>query len=850
MINLAVVGPYHNLFTYRIKSADAHNLQKGCRFLVPFGKTLKVGFFVGFQTEPVEYKLRFIRERIDTFSPFPEYLFDFCLWISEYYYAGIGEALGAALPGTGRGKPKLELVAANREYLEEEASSDGPVADAAKKLIRYGSIREGIVSGDKELLLIMQDWIEKGIVTTRYHVGTVRKKVLGFRKSEQPNSQQQADSKERDLSDQLKPDIIYTRTELLEQMGLSDYRVNKFLKNGILEKIFDESGVSDLTTYPIRHELPDLELLDGQRVALDEIEPAIEKNSFTPFLMFGITGSGKTMVYCHAARKAAEQGGSVLVMVPEIALSGLLLSSFAAFFGDKVAVMHSGLSPNERLAIREKIASGDIRVVIGPRSAIFAPLNNLRLIVVDEEHDPSYKQDDPAPRYHGRDAAVMLARMVSCPIILGSASPSVESYHNADTGRYHQLILDQRPRSGYRMPVIETLDMKSEKISGDCSFLSYRLKRETEKRIADGGQVIYYINRRGFSPRMKCRDCGEVPSCPDCGVTLTYHKSGRLLKCHFCDRFEPAPDKCPACNSPDFVYIGAGTQRVEESLARIFAHKRDNAEVRAVRIDSDKTSSKSGRLIFGDFAEEKYNLLVGTQMVTKGLDFPHVTLVGVLSADIGLDMPDFRAAEKTYSRLLQVAGRAGRGDKDGLVLIQTYYSHHPVIRYLREGAYAPFVEATIEERRELFYPPFSRLINITITGEDEKLLEKQSLQFRIKLEEYLAGITQKTRPPHLSGGENNISRVPHHFRGGIDGRPQSADEIQPPKVTPVTFHLLGPAPAPMYKLRGNFRRRLIIKTTSVKKIVARLRQWESEKANFGLSSKIRVIIDVDPINMM
>ena len=806
MINLAVIGPYQNLFTYRIRPADAHNLQKGCRFLVPFGASAKVGFFAGFQTEAVDYKLRFVRERIDTFSPLPEYLFDFCLWLSEYYYAGIGETLAAALPGTGRGKPKLELVAANRDYLTDAAQGQGPVAEIAKRLLRYGSIREDAVSREKELVLIMQDWIEKGVVTTRYHVGAIRKKVIGYRKAELPDSEFKKDTKEKEISDQLKPDIIYTRAQLLEQLDLSDYRVNKFLKNGILEKIFDEIGLSELNIYPIRHELPDMELLDGQRKALDEIGPAIEKKEFTPFLMFGITGSGKTLVYCHAARKAVMQNGSVLVMVPEIALSGLLLSSFAAFFGDKVAVIHSGLSPNERLAIREKIASGDIRVVIGPRSAIFAPLKNLRLIVVDEEHDPSYKQDDPAPRYHGRDAAVMLARMVSCPIILGSASPSVESYHNAATGRYHRLVLDQRPGSGYRMPVIETLDMKSEKISGECSFLSYRLKRETEKRIADGGQVIYYLNRRGFSPRIKCRDCGEVPSCPDCGVTLTYHKSGRLLKCHFCDRFEPAPDRCPACNSADFVYVGAGTQRVEESLARVFAQKRDNAEIKAVRIDSDKTSSKSGRLIFGDFAEEKYNLMVGTQMVTKGLDFPHVTLVGVLSADIGLDMPDFRAAEKTYSRLLQVAGRAGRGDKDGLVLIQTYYSHHPVIRYLREGAYAPFVEATIEDRRELFYPPFSRLVNITIAGEDEKLLEKQSLQFRIKLEEHLAG-AQK-------------------------------------------FHLLGPAPAPMYKLRGNFRRRLIIKTTSVKKIVARLRQWESEKANFGLSSKLRVIIDVDPMNMM
>jgi primosomal protein N' (replication factor Y) len=825
MINLAVVGPYHNCFTYRIRPQDGHDLQKGCRFLVPFGNSLKVGFFVGYQSEPVKYRLRYVKERIDTFSHFPDYLFDFCTWISNYYYAGPGEALAAALPGTGRRKPKLEFAVVDQTFLKNVNPVHKSAADLAKKLLRYGSVKEAVISRDKNLIPIIREWTERGAVTPRYNVRATRKKVLGYRRLGPPIDEQKPvdddnAGRQSDKTDQIKSDIIYTRSELLEQMGFSAYRITMLLKNSILEKVFDESGVSDLTTYPIRHELPSLKLLAGQEKALREILPAIDNGVFAPFLLFGITGSGKTLVYCHAACQAVKQGGSVLVMVPEIALSGLLLSSFAAFFGDKVAVMHSGLSANERLAIREKISSGEIRVVIGPRSAIFAPMKNLRLIIVDEEHDPSYKQDDPAPRYHGRDAAVMLARMVSCPVILGSASPSAESYHNAVTGRYRMLTLDQRPKSGYRMPEIHTLDMKSEKISGDCSFLSYRLKRETEKRIADKGQIIYYLNRRGFSPQLKCGDCGEVPSCPDCGVTLTYHKAGRQLKCHFCDRIEPAPEQCPRCKSADFRYVGAGTQRVEENLARIFSGRVDAPDVKAVRIDSDKTAGKSGRLILGDFAQEKYNLLVGTQMVTKGLDFPNVTLVGVLSADIGLDMPDFRAAEKTYARLLQVAGRAGRGDKQGLVLIQTYYSNHPVIRYIREGVYAPFIESVIEERRQLYYPPFSRLINITLTGEDEKLLEKQALQYRIKLEEHLAGLNTRRRASDSALAQE------------------------------TGFCLLGPAPAPMYKLRGNYRRRLIIKTTSIKKIVSRLRDWEMEKANFGLSSKIRVIVDVDPMNMM
>lgn len=834
LINVAIVGPYHSFFTYKVRPSDADDLQPGCRFLAPFGNSRKIGFYVGPQTDPVDYRLRYVDERIDTFSPVPLYLFEFCRWLADYYYAGLGEVLAAAVPGTGRRKPQMEFAVADRSVFESVDRGHMPAAELAAKFLRYGVIKEKAITENKAYITLIRQWIEEGAVVPRYHLRKARKKILGYRR--EAVMPEDITAKDSARLETLSSGTVYTRAELLEELGFTPYQITKLSNNSILTKVFDESGVTDLTTFPVRYDLPGLTLLEGQQKAYNEINAALDGGLFAPFLLFGITGSGKTLVYCHAARKVVDSGGSVLVMVPEISLSGILLSSFAAFFGDKVAIIHSGLTANERLAIRQRIASGEIRVVIGPRSAVFSPLKNLRLIIVDEEHDPSYKQDDPSPRYHARDTAVMLARMVSCPIVLGSASPSLESYHNALSGRYRLLILDQRPKSGYRMPEIVMLDMKSEKLSGECSFLSYRLKRETEKRIIDGGQVIYYLNRRGFSPRLKCRDCGDVPTCPDCGVTLTYHKSGRVLKCHFCDRIEPAPDRCPRCNSNEFAYIGAGTQRVEENLSRVFGKMTSDANgdpaVKAVRIDSDKTAGKSGRLILGDFAEEKYNLLVGTQMVTKGLDFPNVTLVGVLSADIGLDMPDFRAAEKTYARLLQVAGRAGRGDREGLVLIQTYYTHHPVIRHLQQGEYRPFFDAVIEERRQLSYPPFSRLINITLTGEDEKLLEKQALEFRIKLEEHLAGLT----------ATNDKVGVPHLFRGG------DSDSDHPPRTTP--FILLGPAPAPMYKLRGQFRRRLIIKTTSVKKVVGRLRRWETAKANFGLSSKVRVIVDVDPMNMM
>ncbi|MDD4051373.1 MAG: primosomal protein N' [candidate division Zixibacteria bacterium] len=828
LVNLAVAGPYRNLFTYKLRHPDELDLQPGCRFLVLFGGGVKVAFYVEPQTAPVAYRLRYVRERIDIGTPFPSDLFRFCRWMADYYFAGLGEVLAAALPGTGTKKPRLEYIVSDRAALERLIDNDARVGRLARRLLQRGSISDAALGHQPDLAPLVRRWTAEGIIVSRHKAVGGQKKLLGYRLS--------SDSEETTMSGavrQLQPGVVYPAGELAAAFGLSAYRIAKLCKENIIEKVHGDASAAEMTDFRVRHELPKLELLEEQKRALDDLIPVITAHRFAPFLLFGITGSGKTLVYCHAARETLAAGRSVLVMVPEIALSGLLLSSFAAFFGDRVAVIHSGLTAVQRMFVREKIASGEVRVVIGPRSALFSPMKDLGLIVVDEEHDPSYKQDDPAPRYHARDAAVMLGKTCSCPVILGSASPSVESYYNATTGRYRLLTLNRRPQSGYQMPQILTLDMKSEKISGECSFLSYRLKKETETHIASGGQVIYYLNRRGFAPRLKCQDCGEVPVCPDCGVTLAYHRSGNQLKCHFCDRVEPAPQKCDHCGGNDFIALGTGTQRVEENLARLFEN------IRAERIDSDKTARKSGRLILSEFAEDKFDLLVGTQMVTKGLDIPNVTLVGVLAADIGLEMPDFRAAEKTYARLLQVAGRAGRGDREGTVMIQTYYSDHPVIRHLAQGNYLGFFEMVLEERRELQYPPFSRLINITLTSEDEKLLEKEALTFRIRLEERLSGLSTSGTPP----GAPPL--------GVGSGAPPLAVGLGGPSLrTGRAFVLLGPAPAPIYKLRGQYRRRLIIKCGSTGKIVARFRAWEDAEKGFGLPAKVKAIFDIDPVNMM
>ena len=415
IINLAVIGPYCNLFSYRVHPDDGRDLETGCRFLVPFGSGTKIAFHVNYQSEPVTYRLRYVKERIDAVSPFPPDLFNFCRWIADYYFAGLGETLAAALPGTGTKKPPLEFVALDRTALESIDGVDQATRDLARRFLQGRAVAETSIMRDSRLLPIIKRWLEIGVVATRYRGKAERKKILGYRLTE---AAVPLDLKGTGKLADLHRDIVYSRKELLADFGLTAYQLDRLAKHALVEKVMDEIGVAELTHFPIRHDLPHMALLEAQQKALEAILPSLRDHRFEPFLLYGVTGSGKTMVYCHAARAAVDDGGAVLMMVPEIPLAGQLLASFAAFFGDRVAVIHSGLTNHQRLVIRDRITAGEIRVVIGPRSAIFAPLKNLRLIIVDEEHDSSYKQDDPAPRYHFRDAAVMLARMVGCPIFL------------------------------------------------------------------------------------------------------------------------------------------------------------------------------------------------------------------------------------------------------------------------------------------------------------------------------------------------------------------------------------------------------------------------------------------------
>ena len=463
-----------------------------------------------------------------------------------------------------------------------------------------------------------------------------------------------------------------------------------------------------------------LKLNEEQEAALQVITDTCDKSSSRPIVLQGVTGSGKTEVYLQAAAHVLNSGKGVHILVPEISLTPQTMARFKSRFADtntKVAILHSAMSDGERFDEWHSIHRGEARITIGPRSALFAPVRHLGLIIVDEEHDASYKQEN-APRYHGRDLAVLRAHLENACIVLGSATPSLETLHNVQTGKYSLLRMDKRA-DGQRLPLTRVLDMRTEaKDKRNLGILTERLRMAIEDRLQKGEQTILLLNRRGFARSLQCPDCGHVVSCEHCSLPLTYHNTENRLICHICGYRAAVPRKCPQCSSSGILLEGYGTQKVEKVLHNCFP----TARIR--RVDADVAARKNAlRDILADFRAHRVDILLGTQMISKGLDFPGVTLVGVLNADIGLSMPDPRAAERTFQLLTQVAGRAGRGEIDGEVIIQTYTPHAPAIQYARRHDTDGFAECEMGLRRELEFPPFTHMAVLTVRAVSEDLAD-------------------------------------------------------------------------------------------------------------------------------
>ncbi len=539
------------------------------------------------------------------------------------------------------------------------------------------------------------------------------------------------------------------------------------------------------------------ELNAEQSAVFAEVCRALEKPE-KPQLLYGVTGSGKTEIYLQAIQRVLDEGKSAIMLVPEIALTPQTVerfkSRFAAIQGE-VAVLHSHLSQGERHDEWHKINDGRARIVIGARSAIFAPLERLGLIVVDEEHENSYKQEE-APRYHARDLAVLRGAFEGCAVLLGSATPSLESFHNATTGKYQLLRMALRI-DDRKLPYIRIIDMRLEsRGGGGATIISEKMRQGIEARLARKEQSILFLNRRGFSTSLACHACGFVAECPNCSVSLTFHRAENRILCHICVHVAIAPSRCPECKDPGIKYSGIGTEKVEESVSRLFP----KAEVR--RMDADTMTRKEAyRETLTAFRTGKIDILLGTQMIAKGLHFPNVTLVGIINADLGLHLPDFRAGERTFQLLTQVAGRAGRGDVEGEVFVQTFTPHHPAIQYARHHDYDGFAEQETEWRRQLAYPPFIKMVLIT------------------------------ARSPHAERGLFSMETLARRLK-----------EQLPPEVT-----LGEPTPAPLEKSHGNFRFHLTLRTHAVQK-TTRVLGEVLEKLTFP--EDVSLSVDVDPYQLL
>jgi primosomal protein N' (replication factor Y) len=537
-----------------------------------------------------------------------------------------------------------------------------------------------------------------------------------------------------------------------------------------------------------------LPLMESQAEALKAILAAMNESKPPVILLHGVTGSGKTEVYMQAIDHVLTLGKTALVLVPEIALTPQMIERFLGRFRVPLAIQHSHLSDGERHDMWHRVREGRARIMIGARSAVFAPLRNLGLIVVDEEHEPSYKQDE-TPRYHARDVAVMRGHLEKCVVVLGSATPALESYRNARQGKYRLISLPHRV-DHRQMPGIRVVDMRQEAMkTGKVNAFSTDLVEAMRLRLSRAEQTILFLNRRGYATSLLCPKCGYIAQCTDCNLAFTYHRQSEQLRCHICGAFKGVPGVCPTCQDPAFRYAGLGTQKVEEFLRKLFP------KAKIQRMDADMTSGKDAHArILNDFRVGRIDILIGTQMVAKGLDFPNVTLIGVVNADLSLHMPDFRAGERTVQLLIQVAGRAGRGDLPGEVLIQTYTPFHPAIQMARRLDFDGFCDQELEFRKELNYPPFTHLVCLQVQGRDET-------RVRTALDDFY-----KRLHPHLS-----------------------------PEVT-----ITEPAPAALAKAKGFYRFQMLLRTTRIMGMTETLRRTLDE---FKWPSGVDCATDVDAMSV-
>lgn len=748
---MAIPVPLGQSFTYAIPARLT--VEAGARVLCPFGRRKVLGIVLATSDEPpsdiAPDQIKELLAVIEAEPVLPGELLDFCRRLADYYFAPIGEVLRLAVPAVER----QQMVALERQGQ-----------------LLPGEVRGPQVGGRELLFVRATDAVEPpGKLRGQAVQILARLRATG----EQPVAQ------------------------LTKQWGNARAAVKKLEAMGLVETVKRREERAPLfDEVPAPDEPPALNA--AQQRAVDAIHRGLDADESRGVLLFGVTGSGKTEVYMHAIAACLERGRGALVLVPEIALTPQLVGRFRGRFGDAVAVLHSALPEADRHAMWKRLREGELRVAVGARSALFAPVEDLGLVVVDEEHDGSFKQEEGV-RYHARDMAMLRAHRLGALVVLGSATPSLESVALARKGRLEMVRLPERATRA-AMPEVETVDLR--RIGPGPSghkMLSLPLHRALDRTLEAGEQAIIFLNRRGFAPALVCDRCGTVASCPRCSVSLTYHRrAGGRLRCHYCDYQTTLLRACAECGAPDLELEGVGTEKLESAIASSFP------EAVVARLDRDVAGGAKTEKVLDRVRRKEIDILVGTQMVTKGHDLPGVTLVGVVNADAALSMPDFRASERGFQLLVQVAGRAGRHERPGKVIVQTRDPAHPAIRHASRHDVAGFLEHELRDRGEVGYPPFRRLALVRVDAVDEDLARQTAARFAA------------------------------HARRQVE-------------IANREVEVLGPAPAPIARLRNRYRFRVLLRAYQRPPLRRVLRALQ---ALVGKDRKVRVALDVDPVSML
>ncbi|WOV86165.1 primosomal protein N' [Sporosarcina oncorhynchi] len=787
--------PIDRPFDYVVPSNMQEVIECGSRVKVPFGPRKVLGYVTRLKTDSDldEEKLKSIDELIDLEPVLSPELLKLSKIVARETLAYEIDALQVMLPAAMRGKYE--------KFIEVEKPYE--IRDAALLSFLNGRTRLPLKQvTDSALLKIIKAYAKIGVLTidTAISQQTKVKKVRVIHIKDASTLQTIDETihtnakKQKELLDWMRRHANKTvvAASVLKEAGVQAPVLKALIEKGAASEEHVETYREPDAPRLRDTQLP-LTLTEEQKVALDLVNEASDKNSAKTFLLHGITGSGKTEVYLQAISHVLKQGKEAIVLVPEISLTPQMTSRFQARFGGLVAVMHSGLSAGEKYDEWRKIHRKEVKVVVGARSAIFAPFENIGIIILDEEHESTYKQEDN-PRYHARDVAIWRSEHFGCPVVLGSATPSLESYARASKGVYTLLELSKRALN-QGLPSVTVVDMREELKEGNRSMFSVELAEGIRTRLQRKEQIVLFLNKRGFSSFVLCRDCGTVVQCPNCDISLTYHRANETLKCHYCGHEEGVPTICPECESEHIRFFGTGTQKAEEEIAKLFP------EARVLRMDVDTTRQKgSHERILRQVSEGNADILLGTQMIAKGLDFPNITLVGVLAADTTLHLADFRAAEKTFQLLTQVSGRAGRHELAGEVFIQTYTPEHYAIELAKTQHFETFYHMEMAARRQYGYPPFFYITLIQFSHED-------------------------------------LMKV-------IDYADKGATFIKG-ALSPDTF-IIGPAAAAISRVNNRYRYQCLIKYKKEPKLIDTLQQLIKMYRTNWMKDGLLMSVDVDP----